>query len=58
MEGIAGDAEETNGTQQETPNVILALRRILETADPLTASKYSVIQTLCDECGEELHFIR
>lgn len=55
MESMVGDGEETNGRQQETPKVILVLRRILEAADPLTTTKNSIIQTLCDECGEEFH---
>lgn len=57
MESMVSDGEETNGQQQETPNVILALRRILEDMDPLTTTKNSIIQTLCDECGEEFRLL-
>ena len=57
MEGSVENGELTRGPQQETPNVILVLRRILEDADPMTSTKNSIVQRLCDECGEEFRFI-
>ena len=57
MEGSVENGELKRGPQQETPNVILVLRRILEDADPMTSTKNSIVQRLCDECGEEFRFI-
>lgn len=53
MDKTGNDAMELNSPQNELPRVIAVLRQILNDADPLVATKYSIIHALCDECGEE-----
>ena len=53
MDKAGSDATELDSSQNELPRVIAVLRQILNDVDPLVASKYSIIHTLCDECGEE-----